>query len=370
MSAPTSIKGLDFSPLPGKVYKNFVRKWEEDFIYFLLVDRFHDGKDRKPPTTTERSSGSGSSDQLKDFVGGTLKGIRNQLNYIANLGCTAIWLSPVFENNEHAYHGYSIQNYLDIDPHFGTKQDLIDLVEAAHQRDMRVILDVVINHSGDNWSYQPDVAFFFFQDQQFPFGAFRRDDRPIPTELRNKDFYHRRGQIRNFDAFPETQHGDFFSLKDFNNDVDQPGDPDALSLLDVLSLAHCYWVREADVDGFRVDAVKHMGAVAVARFSSTLREYAESLGKRDFFLFGELVAGDDAINRYIGPNTPILLGDRTVFFGLDSVLDFPLYFVLSNVLKGQSPPADLFNRYEAQRQRAHQPRTARTIPRDLPGQPR
>jgi hypothetical protein len=78
-----------------------------------------------------------------------------------HLGCTAIWLSPVFENNPGAYHGYDINNYLAIDPHFGTRQDLIDLVEGAHsfRRNgepfpIRVILDVVINHSGDN----PDPA--------------------------------------------------------------------------------------------------------------------------------------------------------------------------------------------------------------------
>ena len=65
-----------------------------------------------------------------DFYGGKLRGITRNLDYIAGLGCTAIWLSPVFENNAGAYHGYNINNYLDIDPHFGTKQDLIDLVQA------------------------------------------------------------------------------------------------------------------------------------------------------------------------------------------------------------------------------------------------
>ena len=225
-------------------------------------------------------------------------------------------------------------------------------MDAAHARDMRVILDVVINHSGDNWGYNPDVPFFYFKDIQFPLGQFRRADRPVPLELQNPHFYHRRGQIRNFDASPEAQHGDFFSLKDYDNDIDDPGDPNALSLLDVLTMAHCYWIREADVDGFRMDAVKHFGALAAARFSSTVREYAQSLGKRSFFLFGELIAGDDVIDRYIGPNTAARNGDAPVFFGLDSVLDFPLYFVLADVLKGFQPPQNLINRYEAQRNRA------------------
>src|SRR5207302_4748670 len=128
------------------------REWREEFIYFLMVDRFHDDKTRTPPTGSGRSVGIPTPDS---FYGGKIRGITRNLDYIAGLGCTGIWISPVFENNPGAYHGYNINNYLDIDPHFGTKQDLVDLVDAAHSRNppMRVILDVVINHSGDNWFY-------------------------------------------------------------------------------------------------------------------------------------------------------------------------------------------------------------------------
>src|SRR3954468_11549833 len=144
----TSINDIDLSPLPGKTYFQSAREWREEFIYFLLVDRFHDGVARSPAPGQGRTAGIRTPD---DFYGGTLKGITDHLDYIAGLGCTAIWLSPVFENNAGAYHGYNISNYLDVDPHFGTKQDLVDLVEAAHRREppIRVILDVVINHSGD-----------------------------------------------------------------------------------------------------------------------------------------------------------------------------------------------------------------------------
>src|SRR3954467_10083112 len=88
-----------------------------------------------------------------------------------------------------------------------------------------------------------------------------------------------------------------------------------------LIKSYCYWIREADIDGFRVDAVKHMGELACARFCSNVREYAYSLGKRRFFLFGELAKPDDAIyDRYIGPNTSRQDGNNTVFFGIDSLL--------------------------------------------------
>ncbi|MBU7587155.1 MAG: hypothetical protein KAF91_30630, partial [Nostoc sp. TH1S01] len=354
MNNPTSIAEIDLNPIPGKRYWNCDREWREEFIYFLIIDRFHDDKFRTPVNTSARAKGSGTQEQLKKFCGGTLRGIRENIDYIHNLGCSALWLSPIFENNDapnpnsDKYHGYSIQSYLDIDPRFGTKQDLIDLVETAHQREMRVFLDIVINHSGDNWCYRNDLPYYYYQDWPFPFGGWRREDRPIPRELRCENYYHRRGQIRNWDAYPETQRGDFFSLKDFNNDDDQHG----LQLLDILVKAHCYWMREADIDGFRMDAVKHLGELAVSRFCSAVREYSYRLGKRWFFLFGELVAGDDAINRYTGANTPTQVDNKTIYFGLNSVLDFPLYWILPNVIKGLSTPENLINRYEALRGRA------------------
>jgi len=361
MSGPTSIN--DLAPLPGKTYFDLDREWREEFIYFLLVDRFQDDGPRTPVLQTQRSKGVHTPDNA--FYGGTIRGITRNLDYIAGLGCTAIWLSPVFENNPGAYHGYNINNYLDIDPHFGTKQDLIDLVDAAHgfQRNgksypIRIILDVVINHSGDNWSYPGGFTYNYSNDQQFPFGFWRRDDRPIPTELRNEDYYHRRGNMGDYDRYPENQHGDLCGLKDYANDDDEIGS----AVINALIKAHCYWIREADVDGFRVDAVKHMGELACSRFCSNIREYAYSLGKRGFFLFGELATpDDDIVNRYIGQNTSRQDGDGTVFFGLDSILDFPLaegryndpnHRPLRDVLKGQAGPESLFNRLEAQRERA------------------
>jgi alpha-amylase len=362
MPSLISIEDIDLAPKPGKRYFNLDREWREEFIYFLMVDRFHDDRARSPVLGPERSRGIPTSD---DFFGGTLRGIRRNLDYIAGLGCTAIWLSPVFENNRHAYHGYDIANYLAIDPHFGTTQDLIDLVDAAHgfQRGgtpypMRIILDVVINHSGDNWAYPGGFRYFYSQDRQFDLGEWRRADRPVPVELREDRLYHRRGEIRNWDAYPENQHGDVVTLKDYANDDDADGS----ELINILIKAHAYWIREADVDGFRVDAVKHMGELACSRFCSNIREYAYSLGKRGFFLFGEVATPSDEIyNRYIGQNTSTFSGSQTVFFGLTSVLDFRLASgvfgddsnaPLRDVLKGRKGPQTLFNRLAAQRDRA------------------
>jgi alpha-amylase len=351
MPSPTSLRDIDLSPRPGKTYFDIAREWREEFIYFLLVDRFHDSTARAPISQAGRSAGIRVPD---DFYGGTIRGITQNLEYIAGLGCTAIWLSPIFENNLHAYHGYDISNYLNVDPRFGTKQDLIDLVDAAHRHTppMRIILDVVINHSGDNWAYPGGFPYYYSADAQFPFGFWRRPDRPVPTELRDESLYHRRGEISSpsgYDTYPENQHGDISALKDYANDDDDAGS----TLINILIQAHCYWIREADVDGFRVDAVKHMGELACARFCSNVREYAYTLGKRSFFLFGEVAtARDEIMDRYIGQNTSRQDGGSTVFFGLDSVLDFRLAGDLRWVIKGFRDPAALFERLDAQRNRA------------------
>lgn len=88
-----SIDDIDLNPKPGKKYwKNCHREWREEFIYFLLVDRFHDDLLRKP-VDGKNSKGFGSEQQLKEICGGTIRGIINNLDYIDGLGCTALWLS-------------------------------------------------------------------------------------------------------------------------------------------------------------------------------------------------------------------------------------------------------------------------------------
>jgi glycosidase len=364
MSGLTSINEIRLHPPQKTSYFNIDREWREEFIYFLMVDRFHDDLVRTPIAGSGRAQGIRTPGT---FYGGKIRGITKNLDYIAGLGCTAIWLSPIFENNAGAYHGYNINNYLGIDPNFGTEDDLIELVDAAHNYKkngqpfpIRIILDVVINHSGDNWFYPGNVEYRYFQDQQFPFGDWRSADRPIPIELRDENLYHRRGNMfgSGYDNYPENQHGDMSGLKDYHNDDDDNGS----KLIDILIKTHCYWIQKADIDGFRVDAVKHMGELACARFCSNVREYAYSIGKHDFFLFGELAnSNDDIYNRYIGQNTSSGDDGNTVFFGIDSLLDFRLASglygddnnaPLREVIKGRKPPQTLFNRLEAQRNRA------------------
>lgn len=110
---------------------------------------------------------------LRNYCGGTFKGIEKHLDYITGLGANAIWISPIVLNTDNGYHGYWAQNIFEINPHFGTKEDLKSLVTACHERDVWVMVDVVANHMGyppnTGWDTDPspDVSTSF--DKLVPF---------------------------------------------------------------------------------------------------------------------------------------------------------------------------------------------------------
>jgi glycosidase len=349
VSKMTSVKELDFSP-QGEVFPS-PRDWRDVFIYFLLVDRFDNNQDNLPaydPASTPRGR---DAEQGKVFQGGNLKGIIRRLDYIRGLGANAIWLSPVFKNRQGdngSFHGYGIQDFLEVDPRFGTKQDLEELVRQAHARGMHIILDIILNHTGDNWAYPGDLPFYFWKEAPGPFDfgfwreidpapEFQEDDAVWPEELQGPDCYKRRGQIRNWSDPEEAINGDFLSLKEL--DLTHP------PVLDTLIKVYKYWIAVTDVDGFRVDTVKHMESSATAIFCNAVREYAERIGKQNFFIFGEIVGDDLTIQRYIGRNSRIA-GTNERFPSLDAALDFPLYFILEEVIKGFLNPSHLRERYE------------------------
>ena len=92
------------------------------------------------------------------WAGGTLKGLTGKIGYLRRLGVTAIWVSPLFRQVafQDTYHGYGIQNFLEVDPHFGTPEDLREVVRIAHEHGIYVILDIILNHSGNVFGYRPD----------------------------------------------------------------------------------------------------------------------------------------------------------------------------------------------------------------------
>jgi glycosidase len=349
VSAPLlSVRQLDFKPQQD-VFPS-PADWRDAFIYFLLVDRFDNNRRGQRPfgdaTPRGRDAGQG-----RVFQGGNLKGIQRRLNYIQELGANAIWLSPVFKNRAEkadSYHGYGIQNFLEIDPRFGTADDLRKLVAAAHSRGMYVILDIILNHTGDNWAYPGDFPYYYAKQapNPFDFGFWRQndsaaelqsDDAVWPEELQRPECYKRRGQIRNWSDYEEAMDGDFLSLKEL--------DLRRADVLDALIRAYKYWIALADIDGFRVDTVKHMESSATAIFCNAIREYARRIGKHNFFIFGEIVADDATLQRYLGRNSRIE-GTNERFPSLDAALDFPLYFILEETIKGFLSPTLLRERYE------------------------
>ena len=134
--------------------KEFV--WEGANIYFLLTDRFNNGYATND-VNFERTKTPG---KLRGFEGGDLKGITQKIKegYFTKLGINAIWMTPIVEQIHdatdegtgitYAYHGYWAKDWTAIDPNFGTKEDLKELVETAHKNGIRVLLDAVINHTG------------------------------------------------------------------------------------------------------------------------------------------------------------------------------------------------------------------------------
>jgi glycosidase len=214
------------------------------------------------------------------------------------------------------YHGYCIQNFLEVDPRFGTKQDLVDLVEASHAVGIRVILDVIFNHSANNWVYGggENLPPYRSYPGQLAFGQWRNrygapecsapieDNAAVwPVEFQDANAYMRAGpgsldssgQEDPNDGTLEFRRCDFppDGLRKFNHYA-------GLTLSD-LSLCFKYWIGLTDCDGFRIDTVKHIAVDITRAFTGSIKEFAASIGKSDFFLVAEIGGGDIFEREYL-----------------------------------------------------------------------
>jgi glycosidase len=309
-----SITEVELDETSGKC-SPITRNWEDEIIYFILLDRFHDGGER---TSIHSRQGFGDEYSLRSYCGGNLKGVLLKLDYIKSLGCTAIWLSPFLENIN-TYHGYAIRNFLNVDPHFGSQEDLIVLVEECHKRGLRVIMDVVVNHSGDVWSYK-ETSTPYNKGKVYGFGSWKAREWPVPIELRNPNLYSKKGSIIHFDTYPETLEGDLFELKSFKND----DSAEAEKVSDILTTVYAYWIKATGIDGFRIDAAKHLGTLALKRFIKGIKTYTGKIGQEEFFVFAEVAAGDEQAQEFLNEIPQ-----------LDGILDFPLHFIVPELLRGE-----------------------------------
>ena len=202
------------------------------------------------------SNGKNLPDRIcKNHLGGTLKGICENLDYITKLGINCIYLNPIFEAA--SYHKYDTIDYFEIDPCFGNKADLKELVQQCHKRGIRVILDGVFNHCG--------ADFFAFRDVRQKGKASRYYDW----------FYH----------LPETiQYVDPPDYEAFAYVKEMPklntGNPE---VVEYLCNVGTYWIREADIDGWRLDVANEINHEFWRAFRHAVRTV-----KADLFLIGEI----------------------------------------------------------------------------------
>jgi glycosidase len=320
--------------------------WRDQWIYFLLVDRFNN-PDAPPAARWDQPFGG--------FQGGTLEGVRQRLGYLHRLGAGAIWLSPVLQNCQAqagSYHGYGIQNFLTVDPRFASDKsdpdgELRGLVDEAHARGIYVIMDIVLHHAGDVFAYQVDgseASAARWSDGGYTVRWRGADDRPVaewseapqsddvrltaaaavwPDEIRCNSNFMRKG--RGGEAG-----GDFESLKGFA----RPAPP---SLRSALIRSYQHAIAKWDVDGFRIDTLKYIEPDFALVFGNAVREYALEIGKKNFFTFGEVYDDEFKIAGFIGRRA----NDQGDLIGVDAALDFPLFFRLPGVVKGLSAPTEI-----------------------------
>jgi glycosidase len=366
-AAPQSVsRGVE---LPRRQsYHPSPHDWRDEIIYFLLVDRFSDGKertralvDRENPAAGRPNLPDGSAwrwDRWAEsgadrWQGGTMRGVASKIGYLKKLGVTTIWLSPVFKQRGHldSYHGYGVQNFLDVDSRFGKRKDLVDLTAKAHKEGMRVILDIIFNHSGPNWRYPPDTPGGadtpFYTAARYPFGSWVGDrgqrvpraqgdeDGVWPSELQNVEGYTRAGSgsLGGGDIDdPNAEHKrtDFITLRDFRLS-EEPG------LLTALARCYKYWIALTDCDGFRLDTLKHVSLEEARNFCGSIKEFAAQLGKHNFFLVGEIAGGDYGQDRYLD----------VLERNLDAALDIgEMRLALRGVAKGLIHPRVYFDGFD------------------------
>ena len=299
------------APLPAA---GRFRGWSpDDVIYLIMPDRFDDGD----PANDDPAGAKGLFDRRDPHLyhGGDLAGVRARLPYLKALGVTAVWLNPVYANTHvpdtietaggrptAPYHGYHAVDYYGVEPHFGTLADLRGLVDAAHAVGIKVILDMVANHTS---AYHPWV-----------------DDPPTPTWYHGTRQYHLANTFQGWTvadpyAPPElkaaTLDGWFVN---FLPDLNQ-GDPETARYLTQNSL---WWIGATGADGIRQDTWQYVPRAFWHDWMTALnRQYPR------LTVVGEVLEGDPAL-------TSFHQGGRVGWDGIDPkvqyMFDFPVYFTL------------------------------------------
>lgn len=304
--------------------------WRDQVIYQMLTDRFANGD-----AATDFRVHPGA---LARYQGGDWQGAIDHLDYVQELGVTALWISPIVLNVDtdagvDGYHGYWAIDLERLNPHFGDLATLRAFVNEAHHRDMLVILDIVTNHMGQAFYYdingngQPDEQVIgsgtrspitrtseydpdydprgiqgytsLGESGPAPIHFFDMPEifrvLPNPSIFADPTAYHRRGRVTDYNIRDQVLNGDFpGGLKDLATE-----DP---RVQQAMVDAYVHWILETDIDGFRIDTLKHVDDGFWNFFAPEVRRRLAAEGKTNFFMFGEAFDGDDAlIGHYTQP---------------------------------------------------------------------
>ena len=323
---------LTIEPPPADTH---IRDVRDDVFYFVLPDRFNNANRANDHGSDSLDISRGGLDITSKwaFHGGDMQGIEAKLDYLQNLGVTAIWMTPILRNQAtqltgFAHHGYWILDFTQIDPHFGSNDDLRSLIKAAHARGMKIFFDIITNHTADIIRFEechnPDGHWrdgltgcdYKSTDQLangdtytvfIPEGL---DKVKTPAWLNDPKYYHNQGD--SFWQGESALNGDFVGLDDLKT-----SDPDVVKgMIDIYKNI----ITEFKPDGFRIDTVKHVDLSFWESFSPAIMAHAKLLGIEHFHIFGEVYDGN-----------PAVLSRYTTLGKMPSVLDFGIQYASADL---------------------------------------
>ena len=296
----------------------------KDLIYFVFPDRYLNGD-----TSNDKFPGYDPS-HTAFFHGGDLKGLTgtcmpgdNGLARIKKLGFTAVWVTPLVVQQKPTsggagYHGYWGVDFLNVDPHLGTKADLIAFSECAKKLNLKLILDVVTNHTGDVIRYEGKTAFI-------PTDATSEKN---PQWLNDLSNFHNVGDISNcWGDGPCSQLGDFYGLDDVA--TEKP------LVYDGWAQVYGQWIKDYGFVGFRVDTARHVDEEFFKNWSPQINAQAASVGINNFTTFGE-----------VWDVNPINLMNYVRRNKIQTVLDFPFQRTSTEFASGYSDASTLENLFK------------------------
>lgn len=250
----------------------FCQDFSRETIYFIMVDRFHDGD---PTNNPPKKIFSPDKSEWRLYWGGDIRGIIEKLPYIKRLGCTAIWITPIVDNTEElyvygrkkdmkisAYHGYWGRDFYRINRFFGTMDEFRELVDKAHEMDVKIVFDYVLNHSSP---IKQGIDGAVYKKGRF-IVRYGKDD---------LNWFHHKGRLnfKNKKDPKEWQDKNLFDLADFNSENPEVDE--------YLIEAARMWLKTG-IDAFRLDTARHVPAKTVAKFAKAMKKVAP-----DVFIFGE-----------------------------------------------------------------------------------